>query len=80
MNPQLAWQLAMLVASYVITVAFAPKQQEPSPAAFEDIDIPQVDEGTPQCVIFGDAWVTDWTVLGLGDYRTRKLKTSKKGK
>jgi hypothetical protein len=62
--------LIMLVASFVISAAFAPKQQPPAPTAFEDIDFPQADEGTPQAVIFGDCWSGDWTVLAVGNYRT----------
>lgn len=71
--------MIMLVASYVIQVVFGPKHQSPEPAAFEDIDFPQADEGTPQAVVFGDCWVNDWTVLGLGNFRTRAIKT-KSGK
>jgi hypothetical protein len=26
--------------------------------------MPMPDEGTPQCVFFGDCWTADWFVLG----------------
>lgn len=71
------WAIAMLVASLVIQAAMMPKQQPPAPAAFEDFDFPQADEGTPQAVVFGDVWCSDWTVLGVGNYRTTAIK--KKG-
>lgn len=77
MDPFVA--LGMLVASLLITSIFTPKQQPPQPTAFEDIDFPQKDEGTPQVVVFGDCWVSDWTVLGVGNYRTTAIKT-KSGK
>lgn len=69
----------MLVASYVIQAVFTPKQQPPQPASLEDMNIPQAEEGTPQCVVFGDCWVEDWTVLGYGNFRTTAIK-SKGGK
>lgn len=68
--------LFMLVASMLISAALAPKQVPPKPAAFEDIDFPQAEDGTPQCVIFGDAWCSDWTVLAVGDYRTTPIKST----
>lgn len=66
--------LALLVASTLITVALAPTQQPPKPAAFEDFDFPQADEGTPQAVTFGDCWSEDWTVLAVGNYRTTAIE------
>lgn len=60
----------MLLISY----ATQPKPQRPKPAAFEDFDFPTAEEGTPQCVVFGDCWVEDWFVNGLGNYRQRAIK------
>lgn len=73
MDPTTA--IVMLVASFLISFAFTPKQKPPAPAAFDEIEFPQADEGTPQCVVFGDCWVSDWTVLGVGNYRTTPIKT-----
>ena len=67
--------LVMMVASVLISAALAPKQVPPKPTAFEDIDFPIAEDGTPQCVIFGDCWSGDWTVLAVGDYRTTAIKT-----
>lgn len=66
--------LLLLAAQVIITVALMPKQKPPKPTAFEDIDFPQADEGTPQCVIFGDCWSGDWTVLAVGNYRTTEIR------
>lgn len=36
--------------------------------------MPMPDEGTPQCVFFGDCWTADWFVLGYGNYRYQAIK------
>jgi len=67
------WAIAMMVASYLISVATMPKQQGALPTAFEDIDFPQADEGTPQAVFFGDCWTEDWMVLAVGNYKVDEI-------
>lgn len=71
----MGWDTALylLIASVVITAATMPKAQSTPPAAFEEIDFPQADEGTPQAVIFGDCWSEDWVVLTYGNYRTAPI-------
>lgn len=69
------WALALLVASYAIQVLIAPKPIKPKPAAFDEFDFPQMEEGTPQAVIFGDVWAPDWCVLYYGNYRTSAVKS-----
>lgn len=66
--------LALLVVSAIISYSMMPKVQPPKPAAFEDFNFPQADEGTPQCVIFGDCWSEDWTVIAVGNYRTSEIR------
>lgn len=68
--------LILLIASTLITMAMMPKQQGALPTAFEDIDFPQAEEGTPQAVFFGDCWTGDWMVLAVGNYRVDELKES----
>lgn len=71
--------VVLLVASYVISSAFTPAAQAPAvepPEALEDIDFPQAKEGTPQCVVFGECWSGDWTVLAVGNYRTTPIVKS----
>lgn len=75
--PLFAWALVLLVASYAITM-LTMKTQNQQPASLEDFDIPQVDEGTPHAVVFGDVWLEGWQVLWYGNYRTTKIKS--KGK
>ena len=72
--------LAIMVASYLITAALAPKPQQPKPTAFEDIDFPLCEEGEPKTAVFGQVWTKSWMVLTVGNYRTRaiKRKSSKK--
>lgn len=66
-------QIAILVVALVLSVALAPKPTVPKPAAFTDFEFPQSTEGTAQCVVFGDVWVQDWMVLGVGNYRTTPI-------
>lgn len=66
--------LALMVASVLIQSALAPKPSEPTAASLADFDMPQVDEGTPQAVVFGEAWSGDWQVLGYGNFRTSAVK------
>lgn len=78
----MGWDTAiyMLIASFLISAALAPKIQQPKPEALEDLDIPQFEEGTPQCVVFGDCWCPDWMVLGYGNYRTSEVKSDQASK
>ena len=68
------WNIFVLVASYVIQYALAPKAVQPKAVALEDIQFPQFDEGTPQEVMFGDCWTESWMVLGVGNYRTQPVR------
>lgn len=77
----LLFALGALLASAFLSAAMAPKPEIPKPAAFEDFDFPRVEEGTPECVVFGDVWLSDWVVLWYGNYRIEPIKStaSKKG-
>lgn len=65
-----------LVASFLLQALFTPKIAPQPPAAFEDFDFPQADEGTPQAVYFGECWSTSWMVLAVGDYRVTTITKS----
>lgn len=67
----------MLVVSYLIQSLLV-KRPKMKPAALTDWDFPQSDEGTPQTIVFGDAWLTGPMVMWYGNYRTKKIKS--KGK
>jgi hypothetical protein len=77
--PLFAWALVLMVASYVITSLTVKPQSGQKPAALEDFDFPQAEEGTPHPVIFGDVWLSGPMVLWYGNMRTKKIK-SKGGK
>lgn len=68
---QFVWAIALLVASYAITALTTrrPQQSGPTAAAANEFGFPQSAEGTPQPVVFGDCWVSDWMVLWYGNYR-----------
>ena len=69
--------LALFIASYILS-ALLVKGQVQKPAALEEFEFPQADEGTPQAVIFGEVWTPGWQVLWYGNLRTKKIKSKKK--
>lgn len=75
-------ELIAIVAIVGVIFAVSRAQAAPvkqKPAALEDFKFPQSQEGAPQSVTFGDCWTEDWMVLGVGNYRTTKIRT-KSGK
>ncbi|MDR2186851.1 MAG: hypothetical protein LBE62_02230 [Azonexus sp.] len=68
--------LVIMLVAALISYALAPKPAKPKAAALEDFELPTPDEGTPQCVVFGDVWIPDWCVLSYGNLRMRAIKTS----
>ncbi|WEK03265.1 MAG: hypothetical protein P0Y65_13800 [Candidatus Devosia phytovorans] len=76
----LIFALGALIASYMITAMFMPKPETPKPSALEDFDFPQIDDGAPQTVIFGDVWISDWQVLWYGNMRTSAVKADQASK
>ncbi len=63
-----------LVVSFAAQSFLTKKPKPPGAATLDDFEVPQVDEGTPQAVVFGDAWIEGWQVLWFGNYRTTKIK------
>lgn len=68
------WQLVIFVVSMIVSYATRPKTKAAKPAAFEDFDFPQAEEGTAQVFVFGDVWIEDWMVVGVGNYRTSPIR------
>lgn len=68
--------VAVMVVSYLVNQALTkrPSSQSPDAVNSKDWNFPQIDEGTPQCVFFGDCWTEDWQVLAYGNYRTSEIK------
>ncbi|MEC5319047.1 hypothetical protein VSX61_08865 [Brenneria populi subsp. brevivirga] len=72
---QVFYYLAVMVASYFINQAIARKNQTSAqPVTADEWDFPQTEEGTPQCIFFGDCWTPDWQVLDYGNYRYEAIK------
>lgn len=73
-------QIAILVASYLLSQANQPKPPKARPAFFQDFDFPRCDEGTEKEWTFGQVWQKDWMVLSVRNQRSRaiKVKGSKK--
>lgn len=65
--------LIMIAISLIISTSMAPTPAKREPEQFEDLDFPQTDDGTPESVVFGDVWISDWTILGLNNYRTTEM-------
>lgn len=59
-----AWvlQLALLVVSYVLQYALAPKPQAPQP---EVAEVPRVEDGRRVVRIYGTVWIKDPTQLAM---------------
>lgn len=69
--------VAVIVASYVIarvTTKQPKSSNHPTAATEDDWNMPIPDEGTPQCIFFGDCWTADWFVLGYGNYRYSAIR------
>lgn len=69
--------LVMLVVAYVLQAVLV-KRPKQKPAAMDEFDFPQWDEGTPQMVPFGDIWTDEACVVWWGHYRTKKVKSGGK--
>ncbi len=69
-------QVILLVVSYFVSAALAPKPPQPKAAALEDFDIPVAEQGRPIPVVFGTMLITGPNVLWYGDLRTTPIKSS----
>ena len=68
-------QIAILVASYLISSATSAKAPKPKPEALTSEDLPQTEGGTGHYVIFGDVWISDCVVPGTGHERMQAVKS-----
>lgn len=76
------WSIALLIISYTITALTAKKPsgaENAKPATFQDFSFPQHEEGTPQAVIFGEVWTSDWMVLYYGNLRSEAIRAKPAG-
>lgn len=68
------FQLALLVISYFVSAALAPKPPQPKAAALEDFDIPLAEEGRAIPVVFGTVVINSPSLMWYGDLRTSAIK------
>ena len=71
-------QLVIMIVSYLLQRALAPKPKAPTPATLADINLPTIVQGTPIPVVFGEVWIDNWAVLWYGDLRTTPIINSGK--
>lgn len=67
-------QLAVFVVSLIVAYATRPKPKAARASTLDDFNFPQGTEGTPQIEVFGTCWVSDWMVLGVGNFRSEAVR------
>lgn len=68
--------IVLLIVSYALSVALAPKPPTPDPAALEDFEVPTAEEGRPIPVVFGTVFVSSPNVVWYGDLGVTPITTS----
>lgn len=76
------WALGFMIVGYAIQALTTKPQavEDAKPATFSDFQFPQHQEGTPQAVVFGDCWVSDWMVLHTGNFLVQPIRKQASGK
>ncbi|MBR0568004.1 hypothetical protein J5J83_17925 [Azoarcus sp. L1K30] len=69
------WNFVIYLVVMIVSSMLANPKSTASRASLDEFDLPVPDEGTPQCVIFGDCWTSDWQVLSYGNLRTKPVKS-----
>jgi len=73
--PAFLFSLLLMTASMLISMLLV-KRTKTKAAGIEAFDFPQCEDGTPQNIIFGDAWADGPMVMWWGNLRTKKIKAS----
>lgn len=68
------FQLILLVVSYYVSAALAPKPPKPKQASLSDFDVPVAEQGRAIPVVFGTVVLKDPNVLWYGDLRTTAIQ------
>ncbi len=76
--PLIAWAAIALVASFVLTALLVKPPPTPQASTLDDFETPQIEDGTPHAVVFGEGWLEGWQVLWYGNFRTTKIKAPSK--
>lgn len=74
MPPFIIALIALVVSTLLMALLMKPNRQKP--AALQDWTFPLWEDGTPEVVLFGDAWIKGPMVTWYGNYRTIKIKAS----
>lgn len=74
--------LALMIVSAAITALTTkkPANQNATPNTLTDFSLPNISEGTPQAVVFGDVWLVSWQVLYYGNLGVEAIRAKKSGK
>lgn len=75
--PLIAWVGIGLVVGLFMQ-ALGMKRPATQKVTLDDFDVPQIQEGTPHAVVFGDGWLEGWQVTWYGNYRTKKISSGGK--
>jgi hypothetical protein len=78
----LIWAIGLLIVSYAITAltSKSTKPKDARPSTISEFSFPQFDLGTPQAVVFGEVWTSDWMVLYYGNLKTEAIRSKSGGK
>ncbi len=71
--------LALFAASALLSALTTKAPTRPAnavPAGLGEFDIPQIAEGTPQTIVFGDCWIKDPQILWYGNLRSEAITKS----
>lgn len=64
----------------LISYWLSPKPQSPDPAELEDLGIPKVKEGDEVGIVYGTSWIRSPQIHWYGDFKSKAIKKSAKGK
>lgn len=71
--PLILGALLVMIVGYALEALFMKKPTQKT-TTLDDFQVPQISDGTPHAVVFGDGWLEGWQVLWYGNYRTKKIK------
>lgn len=67
-------QIAIMIASALLSYALAPKPVQPPKPSLEDFNFPTAEAGRPIPVVFGTVFISGANILWYGDLDTTPIK------
>lgn len=67
-------EIALWVASFVLSYALQPKVKGPKAAGLSDFTVPTAEVGRPIPVLFGERDIQAPNIVWYGDLRTKAIK------